>query len=102
MTAVRPKPGVVPCFIINAQVGGTMVPANFGISGGWWGLRAKPQFVDKFPTDNSDKRKNVLHRTDRAKDIADMFNFTDGYAVTKWTEYNIYRSFRPGWNSSGY
>ncbi len=45
------------CFIINAEVGGSMVPADFGISGGWWGLRAKPEFVDRFPTDNSDKRK---------------------------------------------
>lgn len=71
-------------FIVNAQVGGKMVPANFGISGGWWGLRAKPQFVDKFPTDNSDERK-MFFTDGQAKDIADMFTFTDGYAVTKWS-----------------
>jgi len=71
------------CFIINAQVGGSMLPADFGISGGWWGLRAKPQFVDKFPTDNSDKRK-MFYTAGQAKDITDMFNFNHGYAVTKW------------------
>ena len=71
------------CFIINAEVGGSMLPANFGISGGWWGLRAKPQFVDKFPTDDTDKRK-MFYTAGQTKDIADMFNFNHGYAVTKW------------------
>jgi starch-binding outer membrane protein, SusD/RagB family len=71
------------CFIINAQVGGSMLPADFGISGGWWGLRAKPQFVDKFPTDDSDKRK-MFWTNGQSKDINDMFNFNHGYAVTKW------------------
>jgi starch-binding outer membrane protein, SusD/RagB family len=71
------------CFIINAEVGGTMVPANFGISGGWWGLRARPQFVDKFPADNSDKRK-MFWTDGQTKDIADLMNFANGYAVMKW------------------
>ena len=71
------------CFIINAEVGGSMLPADYGISGGWWGLRAKPQFVDKFPTDNSDKRK-MFYTAGQTKDIADMFNFNNGYAVMKW------------------
>ncbi|MFH0843392.1 MAG: RagB/SusD family nutrient uptake outer membrane protein [Bacteroidota bacterium] len=70
-------------FIINAQVGGSMLPADYGISGGWWGLRAKPQFVDKFPTDNSDNRK-MFYTAGQTKDIADMFNFNNGYAVMKW------------------
>jgi hypothetical protein len=72
------------CFIINAEVGGSMLPADFGISGGWWGLRAKPQFVDKFPADNSDERK-MFYTAGQVKDIADMFTFTDGFAVRKWT-----------------
>ena len=71
------------CFIINAEVGGSMLPADFGISGGWWGLRAKPEFVDKFPADNSDKRK-MFWTDGQSKGIEDMFNFNQGYAVTKW------------------
>jgi hypothetical protein len=71
------------CFIINAEVGGSMSPAAFGISGGWWGLRARPEFVDKFPTDNSDNRK-MFWTAGQQKDITDMFNFNHGYAVTKW------------------
>jgi hypothetical protein len=71
------------CFIINAEVGGSMLPADFGISGGWWGLRARPQFVDKFPADNADKRK-MFWTDGQTKDITDMFNFNHGFAVTKW------------------
>jgi starch-binding outer membrane protein, SusD/RagB family len=70
------------CFIINAEVGGSMSPAAFGISGGWWGLRARPEFVDKFPTD-LDKRK-MFWTAGQQKDITDMFNFNHGYAVMKW------------------
>jgi|WetSurMetagenome_2_1015567.scaffolds.fasta_scaffold00005_72 starch-binding outer membrane protein, SusD/RagB family len=71
------------CFIINAEVGGSMLPADFGISGGWWGLRARPNLVDKFPADNSDKRK-MFWTDGQTKDINNMFNFNDGFAVTKW------------------
>jgi hypothetical protein len=35
-------------FIINAQVGGSMVPAEFGINGPWNGLRTTKEFVAKF------------------------------------------------------
>ncbi|MCD6202313.1 MAG: RagB/SusD family nutrient uptake outer membrane protein [Bacteroidales bacterium] len=35
-------------FIIHASVGGSMNPADFGIDGGWAGLRATKQFVGKF------------------------------------------------------
>jgi hypothetical protein len=72
------------CFLVNASVGGSMLPANYGISGGWWGLRAKPQFVDKFPTDASDSRK-MFWTDGQKKEIASLTTFTDGYAVTKWT-----------------
>jgi len=89
------------CFIINAEVGGSMLPADFGISGGWWGLRAKPEFVDKFPSDNSDERK-MFYTAGQLKDIADMFTFTDGYAVTKWTNKTslsyVCRSCPSRWN----
>lgn len=35
-------------FIIHAAVGGAMSPADFGIDGGWGGLRTTKQFVGKF------------------------------------------------------
>ncbi|RME94097.1 MAG: RagB/SusD family nutrient uptake outer membrane protein, partial [Bacteroidetes bacterium] len=36
-------------FIINASVGGSMLPAAYGIQGGWSGLRTTSDFVEKFP-----------------------------------------------------
>jgi hypothetical protein len=35
-------------FLVHAPVGGTMSPAEFGIDGGWSGLRTTKQFVGKF------------------------------------------------------
>ena len=35
-------------FIIHAAVGGSMDPAEFGISGGWGGIRTTKEFVQKF------------------------------------------------------
>ncbi len=35
-------------FIVHAAVGGSMVPADFGVDGGWGGLRTTKQFVGKF------------------------------------------------------
>jgi hypothetical protein len=80
-------------FLVDASIGGSMVPANYGVSANWWGLRARPQFVDKFPSDDSDKRK-MFYTDGQTKDIADMFNFNNGYAVTKWT--NMTSTGEPG------
>ncbi len=35
-------------FIVKAAIGGKMNPANFGVDGGWGGLRTTKQFVGKF------------------------------------------------------
>jgi hypothetical protein len=35
-------------FLVHAPVGGSMVPADFGIDGGWGGLRVTKEFVGKF------------------------------------------------------
>lgn len=35
-------------FIIHAAVGGSMKPADYGVNGGWGGLRTTKQFVSKF------------------------------------------------------
>ncbi|MCB0854124.1 MAG: RagB/SusD family nutrient uptake outer membrane protein, partial [Bacteroidetes bacterium] len=36
-------------FIVHAGVGGSMDPAEFGIDGGWGGMRVTSAIVDKFP-----------------------------------------------------
>jgi len=36
-------------FLVHASVGGSMNPADFGIDGGWGGIRTTKAIVDKFP-----------------------------------------------------
>jgi len=72
-------------FIVHAPVGGKMNPADFGINGGWGGLRTTQQFVDHFDdkTGNTDSR--AMFFTDgQNKDVADISSFNDGYAITKY------------------
>lgn len=72
-------------FIIHVGVGGSMVPTEYGIEGGWAGARATSAFVDKFadPSGATDKRA-MFHTNGQNKAIADVFTFTDGYAIRKW------------------
>ena len=35
-------------FLVHAPVGGSMKPADFGVSGGWSGLRTTKEFVGLF------------------------------------------------------
>ena len=73
------------CFLVNAQVGGSMTPANFGIAGGWGGTRTTSAFVAKFTdiTGATDKRA-MFYTAGQSLTISDMFQFTNGYALTKW------------------
>lgn len=36
-------------FLVHAPVGGTMLPADYGVAGGWGGVRTTSAFVAKFP-----------------------------------------------------
>jgi len=73
-------------YLIHAEIGGSMDPSNFGISGAWAGLRTTSAFVDKFSdiTGATDTRAK-FYTSGQNKTISDIFNFTDGYAITKWT-----------------
>ncbi|MBT8267468.1 MAG: RagB/SusD family nutrient uptake outer membrane protein [Bacteroidia bacterium] len=41
-------------FLVHAPVGGSMDPADFGINGGWFGVRTTSAFVDKFTSQTID------------------------------------------------
>lgn len=83
-------------FLVHAAVGGDMDPSEFGINGGWGGLRTTKTLVNKFdyavtsndtdgnPVEWSDGR--ALFFTDGQEfEINTIPNtFTDGYAVTKF------------------
>ncbi len=87
-------------YIIHAEIGGNMNPADFGINGGWDGFRTTPQYVSLFtdPSGNTDKR--AMFFTDgQTLEIADEQNINDGYLITKFT--NLTSTGVPGSDPNG-
>lgn len=90
-------------FIIHAAVGGEMpnefdLVADFGIAGGWGGLRTTPQFVDLFPDETgAGDARGMFFTIGQTKEIADVGDFTNGYAITKWR--NVTSAGVPGVSS---
>ena len=87
-------------FMVHAPVGGNMNPADFGINGGWGGLRTTKGLVDKFsysvtssnasgePISWSDGR--ALFFTDGQNyEIAKIPPFKEGYAVAKFKNVDV-------------
>lgn len=73
-------------YLVHAMIGGTMSPAKFGVGGGWGGIRTTKALVNKFPDVTGAADKRAMFWTDGQKlDIADIGQFTDGYAITKYS-----------------
>ena len=73
-------------YLVSAAVGGTMDPTAYGIAGGWGGLRATSALVNLFPdeTGSLDQRA-IFYTSGQTKEITDIAEFTNGYAVPKFT-----------------
>ena len=73
-------------FVIHAALGGSMSPANFGVTATWGGTRTTSALVNKFadPSGATDKRA-LFYTNGQTLDIADYTVFTDGYAIRKFT-----------------
>ncbi|MBI2730801.1 MAG: RagB/SusD family nutrient uptake outer membrane protein [Sphingobacteriales bacterium] len=72
-------------FLTHAAVGGSMNAAQYGLDGGWGGVRATKGLVNLFPDANgtADKRAQ-FYTSGQNVDIADQTQFVQGYAVTKY------------------
>jgi len=72
-------------FLTHAPIGGSMNATQFGVDGGWGGLRTTKAFSDKFTdiTGATDKRAQI-YTSGQSADINDLTKFTDGYAITKF------------------
>lgn len=78
-------------YLVCAAIGGSMKPTDFGVSGGWGGLRTTKAFVNKFEA--SDKRGR-FHTDGQTLEINDLGNFNDGYGFIKYK--NITSAGEPG------
>jgi hypothetical protein len=73
-------------YLVHAQIGGSMPPAQFGVGGGWGGIRTTKAFVAKFadPSGATDKRAMFWTAVQKLE-INDIGQFTDGWAITKFS-----------------
>jgi starch-binding outer membrane protein, SusD/RagB family len=87
-------------FLTHAPVGGSMNPADFGINGGWFGIRTTPTFVEQFPgEENSADGRALLYTDGQNKDIEEVGPFNQGYAVAKYRNVDV--NGNPGSDASG-
>ncbi len=77
-------------FLTHAPVGGDMDPGNFGINGGWFGIRTTPQFVALFPgEENSADGRELFFTNGQSKSIANESNFNQGFAIQKYKNVDV-------------
>jgi starch-binding outer membrane protein, SusD/RagB family len=69
-------------FLVHAAIGGSMSAAEFGVNGGWGGLRTKPNLVDLF-TSPLDKRGS-FHTPGQKKAVDTLTIFSNGYGLKKF------------------
>jgi hypothetical protein len=75
-------------FLVHAPVGGSMPASEFGINGGWAGIRTTSAFVDKFDENTTDTR-GQFYTDGQTKEIVTIGSFTDGYAVQKFRNVDV-------------
>jgi DNA-dependent RNA polymerase auxiliary subunit epsilon len=73
-------------FLIHASVGNQMNPSDYGVDGGWWGLRAKPQLVGMFPggASSADRRANIFYTNGQTLNISAVGAFEQGLTAPKF------------------
>lgn len=84
-------------FLTHASVGGNMNQADYGLNGGWWGLRARPELVALFPggASSTDERASTVFFTGgQTVGITDLLNFQQGLAAPKYQ--NVTQTGAPG------
>lgn len=74
-------------FLIHATVGGDMVPGDYGVNGGWSGIRTTSALVDLFPDEDGTIDKRAIFFTagqSKAMPHTPIETFKEGYAVPKF------------------
>jgi hypothetical protein len=69
-------------FLVHAGVGGNMNAANYGIDGGWYGLRARPEVYGLYAA--GDHRGDFFFTDGQSLVINSISNFNDGPGAPKY------------------
>lgn len=75
-------------FITSASVGGSMVAADFGIGGGWFGLRTRKEAALIMDATGVNDKRNSLYKNGQNLNVTTLTNFNDGYALSKFKNKN--------------
>ena len=80
-------------FLVHAGVGGSMRAADYGINGGWSGLRTTKGLVSLFfnsasKLDTLDTRA-MFHTDGQSLEIDDVSEFVQGYAIKKFKNIDV-------------
>lgn len=73
-------------YLVHASILSSMNASDFGVDGGWKGLRTRPEFVSNF-TDVSGASDNraMFQIEGQTLDIGSVADETQGYGIRKWT-----------------
>ena len=70
-------------FLVHASVGGSMNARNYGIDGGWYGLRLKPEAYALFGS--GDGRASTFYTSGQSVVVDTIASFSRGIAAPKFT-----------------
>lgn len=71
-------------YLVHAAVGGTMDAKQFGINGGWSGLRTTKAYVNLFGGAGTSDTRGNFYTEKQTLEIDDLGNFSNGYAFVKY------------------
>ncbi len=71
-------------YLVHAAVGGTMKAKDFGINGGWSGLRTTKAYVNLFGGAGTNDQRGNFYTEKQSLEIEDLGNFGHGYAFVKF------------------
>ncbi len=75
-------------FLIHAGVGANIDAGAYGIDGGWWGLRTKPNIAALYPTAGAtspDKRSSFFTTSGFSGNVTNLTDYTTGVGSPKYT-----------------
>ncbi|HEX6965496.1 MAG TPA: RagB/SusD family nutrient uptake outer membrane protein [Gemmatimonadaceae bacterium] len=81
-------------FLVHAEVGGTMQASDYGVDGGWWGIRLKPEAYNAYAS--GDGRASYFYTDGQSVDVTSIPDFTKGIAAPKFQ--NVTSTGQPGSN----
>ena len=86
-------------FIIHAQIVAGQTGAEFGVNGGWSGIRSTKSLPDRFPDNTGAIDKRMIFFTANPKEIVSVSNAAEGWPSAKFK--NITRTGTAGKDPTG-